>query len=224
MRKSILLAIVALGSIHAQVWSQTSPASKQLVVNGRYVKAKVLDMEGKHFVAVEDLAQGLGGTVGYSDGQITLTFSQPSPPNSSRSESGRVKGTLTYFFNRNYGNKPDTGSEVWLIEGHADIPDNEFWAVLNDMLFVGSANANSAARSRLKNTTGGHKIAKHTIADGNGNFDLLDVPTGHYTLILKSNHTKGLTLRDARGKVRSRDVQVKAGETLDASMDFDTTF
>ena len=205
MRKSIVMAVVTLGSIHAQVSSQASPTFKRLVVNGRPVTTKVLEIEGKHFVAIEDLAQTLGGTVGYGDEQITLTFLQPSLPTSSRLETGRIRGTLTYFFNFNYGNKPDTGSQVWLIEGHVDIPDNMMVIGIGDFLVVGSAKP---------------KIAKYTVADGIGNFELSDVPIGQYTLILKSNHAKGLTTRDIQGNVRVRHVQIKAGEALDASTDF----
>jgi hypothetical protein len=52
-------------------------SSTSVLINGQLLKGKVLDIDGKHFVAVEDLAQSLRGTISYGDGQIALTLSQP---------------------------------------------------------------------------------------------------------------------------------------------------
>jgi hypothetical protein len=63
---------------------------------------------------------------------------------------------------------------------------------------------------------------------------VLDVPTGRYTLIIQSAHTKGTlnekkqffgrgdgrTPRDSNGRVEFLNVLIKAGETVDASKDF----
>src|SRR5579871_6576640 len=50
--------------------------STSILVNGHAIKGKVLEVDGKHFVAVEDLAQSLRGTIAYGDGQIVLTLSR----------------------------------------------------------------------------------------------------------------------------------------------------
>src|SRR3974390_2722324 len=65
-------------SASAQDKRQEAPqSSTHVLVNGQPVKGEVLEVDGKHFVAIEDLAQSLRGTIAYSDGQIALTFSQP---------------------------------------------------------------------------------------------------------------------------------------------------
>ena len=122
-------------SATAQDKKEAAPqSSTSVLINGQPIKGKVLEIDGKHFVAVEDLAQSLRGTIRYGDGQIALTLSQlpstttlpPSPQLPSTAaqsppsqlpamtaeppESGRIKGTLTYFLNFQIGNKPDTGS------------------------------------------------------------------------------------------------------------------
>ena len=232
-------------------------SSASVLVNGHPIKGEVLDIEGKHFVAVEDLAQSLQGTISYGEGRIVLTLSQLPPvtapplspqlpsiasqspslqvssvaeqPLSSQlpsttsqpSGTGGVKGTLTYFFSFHVGNKPDAGSKVWLVKGRAEIP----------------ADQNFVATSTAVGTSGDpeeYVAIKYSVTDENGNFELLDVPAGRYTLIIQSAHTKGTlkkktnffgrgddrTPRDSTGRVEFLDVLVKAGEAVDASKDF----
>jgi hypothetical protein len=255
----------------AQDKKDAAPQSPTTVlINGQLIKGKVLDIDGKHFVAVEDLAQSLRGTIGYGDGQIALTLPQlpsttaqppspqppsataqppssqplpaaaqppspqpppaaaqqpsPQPPSAAAQppENGRVKGTLTYFFDFHVGTKPDTGSKVWLVKGRAEIPANQ--------IFIGSSTALGTSGNPEQ-----YNAIKYSIADENGNFELLDVPTGQYTLVMQSAHTKG-TLnekkwnffgrgngrnpRDSNGRIEFLNLLIKAGETADASKDF----
>jgi len=219
------------------------PAS--VIVNGQVIRGKVLEIDGKHFVAVEDLAQSLRGTIAYGDGQILLTFSKlpaipaQSPTAQSSSamppaaplpvpsvtaqplETGSVKGTLTYFFDFHTGTKPDAGAKIWLVKGHAEIP----------------ANQNFVASSTALGTTANpeqYAVIQYSIADENGNFDLLDVPEGPYTLVLQSAHTRwtlrdkrdffgrgnGHNPRDSSGRVEFLSVTINPGEVAEASKDF----
>lgn len=82
---------------------------------------------------------------------------------------------------------------------------------------------------------------KSTLADGNGNFELADIPPGEYTLVMQSNHAKGgytyetvqskkpnkkpktrerLNQRDSLGRIDSVIVTVEAGKTTDEPFDF----
>jgi hypothetical protein len=216
-----------------------------VLVNGQPVRGKVLEIDGKHFVAVEDLAQSLHGTIAYGDAQILLTFSklpgparspssQPSPASLAPAptvpmpsitaqplESGGVRGTLAYFFDFHTGNKPDAGAKVWLVKGHAEIPANQ--------IFTASAAAVGTPANPEQ-----YRAVKYSVADEKGNFELLDVAAGQYTLILQSAHTKwtlndkrdffgrgdGHNPRDSNGRVVFISVTVKQGEVADASKDF----
>ena len=253
------LALVLLAfSAAAQDKKDAAPqSSTSVLVNGQPVKGKVLEIDGKHFVAVEDLAQSLRGTIAYGDGQIALTLSQlpsvtappllpqpppvpvqsqvPQPPpatapppasqppstTSRPPETGGVKGTLTYFFNFHIGNKPDTGSKVWLVKDSVEIPADQY--------FAGTSTAVGT-----KGNPEQYSAIKYSVADENGYFELLDIPPGQYTLIMQSAHTKG-TLKDKRtffgrgnrpnprdetGRVEFLNLLIKAGETVDASKDF----
>ena len=117
----------------------TPQASTSILINAQPIKGKVLEIDGKHYVAVEDLAQSLRGTISYGDGQIALTLSQLSstpaqpalsqPPTATAEapssqppsmaaqppETGRIKGNLTYFFNVQTGTSPTPEAKSGLL-------------------------------------------------------------------------------------------------------------
>lgn len=219
--------------------------SSSVLINGQPIRGKVLEIDGKHFVAVEDLAQSLRGTIAYGDGQILLTFSKlpapPVPPPISQPasaapaatsipampitaqplETGSVKGTLTYFFDFHAGNKPDAGTKVWLVKDHAEIPANQNFV-------ASSTSLGTAANPQL------YGVIKYAVADEKGNFEMLDIPAGQYTIVLQSAHTKwtlkdkrdffgranGHNPRDSGGRVEFLSVTVRPGEAAEASKDF----
>jgi hypothetical protein len=239
------LALLSLSASAQDKKDATPPSSTSVVVNGQTIKGKVLEIDGRHYVAVEDLAQSLRGTIAYGDGQIMLTLSKlpsgagqapspqststiPQPPSSAMPSvtaqplvTGSIKGTLTYFFDFHTGNKPDSGTKVWLVKGHAEIPANQNFIATSTTLGT-SANPQQ------------YSASQHSTADENGNFELLDIPAGSYTLILQSAHTKwtlndkrdffgrgnGHNPRDSGGRVEFLAVIVKPGETAEASKDF----
>jgi hypothetical protein len=272
MRVTCIVFALALLTVSAGAKDKKEAAplsSTSVLINGQLLKGKVLDIDGKHFVAVEDLAQSLRGTISYGEGQIALTLSQPppmlsqplaqqspsipaqvpspqptsmptpapssqlpsTPPEAPASqlptmtaqqpETGRIKGTLTYLFSFHIGTKPDTGSKVWLVKGHIEIPANQN--------FVGNSTSLGTSANPEQYTA-----IKYATTDENGNFQFLDIPPGQYTLIMQSAHTKW-TLheknhlfgtgnshnpRDSNGRVEFLDPQIKAGETFGASKDF----
>ena len=239
------LALWPLSATAQDKKDAVAQSSTSVLMNGQPIKGKVLEIDGKHYAAVEDLAQSLHGTISYGDGQIALTFSQLSsmtaqPPLSQPSsaiaqqpssqlpfmaaqppETGRIKGTLTYFFSVQVGNKHDNGSKVWLTKGRVKIPA--------DQKFVGTSTALGTSGNPEQ-----YNAIKYSVTDDNGNFELLDIPPGQYTLILQSAHTAGTlkekgnffgrgngrTLRDSSGRLEFLELLIKAGETVDGSKDF----
>ena len=71
-----LLSIPAAAQEKQDKKDAAAPSTTTVVVNGQPVKGKVLEMDGKHFVAVEDLAQSLHGAIAYGEGQVALTLPQ----------------------------------------------------------------------------------------------------------------------------------------------------
>jgi hypothetical protein len=153
---------------------------------------------------------------------------------------GRVKGTLTFFFNENYGEKPDTGSRVALIKEPTDFPKkfNDFPS--DQSVDVSSIQVVVGAGAGEKR----YEVVASSVADGDGNYVLSDVPPGFYTLVAQSSHVLGklervLVTTDKRGKPLKHpytemrpnqrdllgrvywfDIEVQAGSTIDVSHDF----
>lgn len=146
------------------------------------------------------------------------------------SGTGKIKGTLTFYFNANYGNKPDVGAHIMLVSGRVETPDNATVYLFADSFL-----------NMLSVDDKKYDAVKSTIADGSGNFELADIPSGEYTLVMQSNHVKGkytyetvdskkpnkkpkikerLNQRDSLGCINSVIVTVETGKTTDESFDF----
>jgi cell division protein FtsB len=132
---------------------------------------------------------------------------------------GGLKGTLTYYFNGNYGDKPDSGAEVWLLtEEQAKAVATKVGGELSRELIP----ANAGVVAVIDVQSGGH--LSQTIADGSGNFSMDHVPVGTYWVVIKSKHANGRDSRDILGKVTFKRVQIGEGQTVDASHDFGMTY
>jgi hypothetical protein len=77
----------------------------------------------------------------------------------------------------------------------------------------------------IQHGTGGPKfeIIKQANADDTGYFEILNITPGEYTLVIRSQDAKGLSLRDMRGKVSVLHLKIQSGKTIDASQNFGTT-
>jgi hypothetical protein len=117
---------------------------------------------------------------------------------------GTIRGTLTYYFNENYGNKPDTGSEVRILRG-----DWSSWPVAQMSI-------------EQKVWTEGQSYAK-TMADGNGNYSV-EVPAGTWTVLIYSNHTNGPAGVEILYNIFQQTVQVADGAIVDVSHDFGMSY
>ena len=132
---------------------------------------------------------------------------------------GAIKGTVTYFFNENYGDKPDAGSTVTLLTSEQ--------AVRLQKSTGGTDNDPIPERAGLDTYFLIHANTdnfRETKADGSGNFSFDRIPVGRYLVVKQSAHSNGKANRDLIGKVDCNFVEVKAGETVDVSHSFGMTF
>jgi hypothetical protein len=139
------------------------------------------------------------------------------PGNQVVAEPATVTGTITYYFNKNYGNKPDVGSKVFLLSG---IHPNVIIDRNKDLHF--------AITIRKTN------VVKETSVDGNGNFRIERVAPGQYTVLVISNHTRfpatdgqrptGYGEMSILGGCYQKSITLNAGDTVDCSNDFGTTY
>ena len=142
--------------------------------------------------------------------RCSLIFSPPADSEIS-AKPAKIRGTLTFFFNANFGSKPDVGSSVLLLPANTVINESDVFIPLPGSALIGDKSYTPLAQS---------------MADGSGNFEISNVPAGDYTLVLKSSHAKGgyganrVTHRDTDGRVVTLGIHVSAGQTIDASHDF----
>ena len=219
----LILLVLAVSGIGAQTAAKkkaqpipdSSKTEKVLIVNGKQVDGRIILSNDRRYIAIEDLATSLNGTVSYRGNEIIMNIPTAQEvtsksPSSVEISKGKIKGILTYYFNVNYGSKPDVGSEVYVVESWFDIPESAVFMGFSDSFSV-------SVNNEIKK----YPLINKTVADGTGSFEVDNVPPGKYTVVLKSKHAKGdLTLRDSNGKVLLRSVTVKPGETVDGSCDF----
>jgi hypothetical protein len=208
VRWSILIGFVALIFVlgTSSILRSEDSTANSVVVNGKPILSKVID--GEMYVRPEDFARALGATLTYKGSAVIINTGLPSLEVKS---TGTIKGTLTYFFNRNYGNKPDSGSEIWLVREDVLINDRDFHMAFEKEYEVG---IDSGKR---------FQILKHTLTDGNGSFELAGILEGQYTVIIKSSHVRAVNSRDQLGKTVTIRVSVRSGEVSDVSTDFGMT-
>lgn len=126
---------------------------------------------------------------------------------------GSIAGVVTYYFNDNFGQKPDTGAKVALVsppDGFS-IPDTQTPVVMG---------------SDLRLMGGGPvlPLVAQTAVDGAGRFELKSIAPGKYVVVIVSSHAKGKAKRDVMGKVYWKVVEVVPGQAVDVSTDFGKTF
>jgi hypothetical protein len=127
---------------------------------------------------------------------------------------GGIKGTLTYFFNENFGLKPDTGAEVFVAQDWFEIPEQYIVGLYPEKITLGTLEGSNYT------PVASYPVVKTTRADGTGNYEFNDVPAGKYTLVFKSSHAKSISNRDLKGKIRHIQITIDPGEIVDESLDF----
>jgi len=222
--RSIYIAFaVALLTLSAAAQDKKDSApqsSASVLINGKPITGRVLEVDGKHFVAVEDLAQNLNGTIAYSEGRVALTLSQPPVVTDQRSSSeppsmisqapsspqpsvpaqapSSPPASLPL---QPSGNGSIKGKLTYFFDvhtGHKPDAGSKIWLVKGhveipeDQNFVGTSTALGTSNNPEQ-----YVAIKYSTANENGSFELLDVPAGEYTLIMQSAHTKG-ALREKR--------------------------
>lgn len=214
----ILLFAVML----AAFGSGEGPPQIRLFVSGKLASTGVVQLQGKYLVPLEDIATALGATttvVPRMNGDTSIKFVMPETTDgNSGTGVGRVRGVVTYYFNENYGSKPDTGAEVYLVAGEVSIPMTSVLTVSDRLSTITVSTPKKGDKTEMK--TASAKLVARTAVGGDGTFLLDDVPVGSYTLVIRSKHSTDNTARDVSGMIEHRLVDIKAGKTTDATHDF----
>jgi hypothetical protein len=220
--QSRLLAIGMLILCGTQaIAQQTKGTEPALVVNGIPVENAIRTIGGRPYIDLEAIAKALNLSVSSSSRVIVLEARTSVPAAHKNSSTipvdpASVSGNLTYFFNRNYGNKPDVGAKIYLIDGSVNfvLRDEDFLFSNGEYLIV-------AANKENKTT---YRIVHSTVADGNGHYEFKGVAPGRYTLVAISSHARGKVQAEILGKVLKKSLDLSPGSTVDVSHDFGMTY
>ncbi len=185
--------------------------------------------------------------------------SDDAPPNKSNSfisndkkslQDERIFGVITYYFNQNYGDKPDIGAKVAVIDS-SEVPD--FKMTVADSFYFGNSYRNMYLTYKFNKKEVPQSIlreVKKYKVEEKSEFDALDeksirnifkiilskkklnstadgngnysikVKPGTYYIYIESNNRKGLSMTESQGKVIINKVKVKEGVEYNISHNF----
>jgi hypothetical protein len=155
---------------------------------------------------------------------------------------GTLTGVVTYFFNRNYGDKPDVGSEVFIIPaqyqkniGDVILFQSEVLSRANDeMSRVLGMNETGKRMPKSKYDSLETRVyefikqlkdkclpdVNKVIADGAGSFSI-SLGIGYYYLIAQSAHRSTYSNKvELLGQINVKFADVKANKTVSTKFNF----
>ena len=153
---------------------------------------------------------------------------------SCKKEPGKISGVITYFFNDNFGDKPDVGSKIFIVP--ADEVDtnyeknvieekqnlvndqkklNEHWDKLKTTYNISDVDQFIRLDEKTKDFIDVYKKSKNIkefAANGNGNF-FSTLPAGDYYVLVESSHRTGNSRTEKSHKLDMRLITIDpAGE------------
>jgi hypothetical protein len=165
-------------------------------------------------------------------------------------QDGKISGVVTYFFNKNYGDKPDIGAEVYIVDSMA-LPDFNIKTI--DSFHYGTFYRNVADAYKAMRVKAPADIGENIIkwgVDSKESYDALDkratmnlfhikysnnviktvvdgsgtysvsLKPGAYYIYIKSNNRSDINMTEVSGKIYCVLVHVKEGQTANVSTNF----
>lgn len=136
---------------------------------------------------------------------------------------GEIKGTVHYFFNHNFGEKPDTGSKVYIfLESDHPSFDPEKLTEYEKLKKEGDSEkikSIDGALFKMLASAQFDKKTKRLAVDGNGSFSA-KLKSGAYWVIIQSAHRTSLTMLEVAGQLSWERVEVVAGEEIQIAAHF----
>ena len=175
----------------------------------------------------------------------SIYFEKENLPSVTPNMKGNIKGVVTYYFNQNYGDKPDVGAKIYvrktdsiskknsvinkfqrvkvcryLLQMKTNIEDcKKTLANLGVETDADFDKLNSTILSEFLGMDFNKNIKKIT-ADGNGNYSL-SLDPGLYEIIFVSKGRNDLSVAEIEGKISNEFINLKPGDELTVDKRFD---
>ncbi|MFN3791957.1 carboxypeptidase-like regulatory domain-containing protein [Massilia sp.] len=211
--KKFFLAFLLAGYFSAAYAAGSGKNEQSIVIDGTITKLKAQKSGQRVLVDLKDLARELNWKVQTSQSVTSIQRQEKIAEITPVTIPAKISGALVYYFNRNFGSKPDTGSTVLLVE-----QSEEFQPEDDD--FVLPSSSSIVWKKKGAATSVDVPVKYATAADGNGRYEFSAVSPGTYTLVMKSAHSKGMGMRNIMGKWYIVTLTVKNGDVVDRSHDF----
>jgi hypothetical protein len=91
------LSVLTVIFVALQTVAQDTPG-KTVIVNGKTLDAVVIQVQGRSYIDIEGLAEGLGASVSFEPNQIELTIPVPEPPPAPQDEQDLSKQGMSKQF------------------------------------------------------------------------------------------------------------------------------
>lgn len=162
---------------------------------------------------------------------------------------GGISGVITYYFNKNYGDKPDVGAKIYIADSlkvtdfNIEVVDSFHYASFYKSRYstykalgkVPDDIAKQVEKYSLDDKLAYDSLDKRaaislfkieyakdvvkTVVDGNGNYSVKLKPSTYYVYVTSNNRT-GLSITEGSGKVKCEKVIVKNGVDANMSCNF----
>jgi hypothetical protein len=144
---------------------------------------------------------------------------------------GEIAGVVSYYFNRNYGYKPDAGATICLFQGK-DYPSFNVelmrrYLALKSRAITGDAAAIAAWKNAGDNkdlylmisSVRAGNDSMRLAADGDGAFRT-KVKPGHYSILVTSAHQKQINLTEVGGEISYQELDVTLADPANIDVKF----
>jgi len=226
----VLVVLLSLSFV-----SEVFPQHTMILKSGEHLEGKLVSYaKGRITFTFK------GNTITLAESQVSSihfqAFGDTSSAISQQLTRSRLNGVVTYFFNENYGHRPDVGAEIYILQRNkVDIDTSAIrdYRIIKLLAQIRQASAKALSDSdkialnkqdiKAFEVCSAIKNSKHAIklvADGNGSYST-ELPPGEYYILIVSQHRKDLTITEVGGKINFTTLTVESGKEYTVNAKFD---
>ena len=211
------------------------PQHSIVLKSGEKLRGKITELKNSK---ITFLFKGNTMTINQSDVSAIYFDENARDAKPNTKKLGSLSGVITYFFNDNYGDKPDVGADIYIIDKkYSRIDSSAFIAILGyqaatnlreSRSLLGIKNSEDDEKSFDESDAMADSVCSviksntHTIklvADGNGAYSRQLEP-GFYSILIVSKHRSNTSKTEGAGKVYLEILWIQANNQYSVNAEF----